>query len=175
LGFLCVKRKQFEQALAYLEQGQILEPTNPKFIFEKATALMHCGRKEEALAHYAQVKELGPYVSGIDLAISLRGQGFSLIELERLDDAESAFRRALEIDPTSQIALNELRYIAHLRKGGAAQQAGSTAVVGSNFFLCVVCGKQFAKGKVVSVKGVPKAICQRCNGKLQKKWWQFWK
>jgi Flp pilus assembly protein TadD len=48
-------------------------------------------------------------------AIALRGMGFSLIELNRLDEAERAFKQSLDIDPTNAVALNELAYIKDLR------------------------------------------------------------
>ena len=41
--------------------------------------------------------------------------GFSLIELNRLNEAEQAFNQSLEIDPKNSVALNELAYIKKLR------------------------------------------------------------
>ena len=175
MGFLCVKRKQFGRAIEYLDEGQRLEPTNPKFIMEKCEALVCSGRKEEALALYAQVREIGPYVSGHDLAVAIRGQGFVLIEMGRLDDAEKAFKRSLDIEPKNGVALNKLQYIAHLRQGGATSRPEATASVGPDFSRCAVCGNRFTKGRVVSLKGVPTGVCQTCDSKLRKKWWQFWK
>ncbi|MEQ9066847.1 MAG: tetratricopeptide repeat protein, partial [Gimesia chilikensis] len=46
LGFLCVKQQQYAQAVEYLDKGRSLEPENPKFLFEKAQALIHLGNKE---------------------------------------------------------------------------------------------------------------------------------
>jgi tetratricopeptide (TPR) repeat protein len=44
-----------------------------------------------------------------------RGMGFSLIELNRLDEAEAMFKKALTIDPNDARAKNELAYIAQVR------------------------------------------------------------
>lgn len=51
------------------------------------------------------------------MARALRGQGFSLIELGRFDEAEQVYRRALEIDPNDPIAAHELGAIEERRQG----------------------------------------------------------
>jgi tetratricopeptide (TPR) repeat protein len=47
---------------------------------------------------------------------SLRGQGYSLIELDRLDEAEALYRKCLQLEPSDQQARVELDYIAQLRR-----------------------------------------------------------
>lgn len=175
MGFLCVKRKQFDRAIEFLDKGQRLEPTNPMFAFEKAQAFVHSGRQEEAIVLYDGVKEVGPYVSAREVAVARRGRGFVLIEMGDLDGAETAFRASLEFEPDSEVALNELRYIDHLRQGGRATYAKLVSSSGPDLSRCAVCGKQFKKGAVVSINGMPTSICRTCEGKLTKKWWQFWK
>jgi tetratricopeptide (TPR) repeat protein len=175
LGFLSVKRKQFTRALEFLEKGQKLEPTNPKFILEKAQALVISGRKKEGIALYDELKEVGPHVTTRDLAIAERGRGFALIELDELDQAESAFIRSLKLEPNNEIAIAELQYIEHLRQGGEKVQGQSTPSEGPDLSKCAVCGEKFESGKVVNFEGMPIAICDRCDRKLTKKWWQFWK
>jgi tetratricopeptide (TPR) repeat protein len=48
-------------------------------------------------------------------ALALRGLGMALIELGRLDEAKHAYERSLKIDPTSEVARNELEYIEDLK------------------------------------------------------------
>jgi len=48
---------------------------------------------------------------------ALRGEGYALVELQKLDDAERAYRRVLELDPNDEQAEKELGYIAGLRAG----------------------------------------------------------
>lgn len=175
MGFLSVKRQQWDAAIDYLDRGQRLERTNPMFIFEKAKALVHAGRKPQALALYDQVTEVGPYISGRHLAIARRGRGFVLIEMGDLDGAQRAFQASLEIEPDNEVALHELQYIEHLRSGGAAGVAGAVTSTDPDPSLCMLCGQRFQKGIVVSFKGMPVTICNRCDRKMTKKWWQFWK
>jgi tetratricopeptide (TPR) repeat protein len=118
MGFVCVKTKRFKEAIEYLERGQALESTNPKFQLEKAQALIGLDNKQAALAIYEAITETTPYVGVSDTAFALRGRGFVLIEMGYLTEAEAAFRASLEIEPHSEVARNELRYIQHLRAGG---------------------------------------------------------
>lgn len=50
----------------------------------------------------------------------LRGRGYILVELKRLDEAEASFNDSLKVEPKNPIAVNELRYIAELRRGRPA-------------------------------------------------------
>lgn len=175
MGFLCVKRKQFERAVQFLDKGMALEPTNPKFKFEKAQALLHCGRKAESLALYDEVNAIGPHVSARDLAIAQRGRGFALIEMGRLDEAEAAFHASLEIEPGNKVALHELAYIDHLRLDGAPKPPEMVATTSPRLSECGVCGKRLEKGVIVLVNEAPLSICKECEARLTKKWWQFWK
>jgi tetratricopeptide (TPR) repeat protein len=163
VGFIGVKVKQYEFALEYLERGQKLEPTNPKFNFEKAQALVQLGEREKALALYEAVTEIGPYVSVRDLAIAKRGCGFVLIEMRRLDEAEQAFNTSLAIEPGNSVALHELRYIEHLRKGGNVHKGEAVPTQAPNLSQCSVCGKAFTTGVVRAVDGIPRGICNQCN------------
>jgi tetratricopeptide (TPR) repeat protein len=176
LGFLCVKQKQFTQAVEYLDKGRSLDPENPKFLFEKAQALIHLGNKDAALALYDQVVEVGPYVSQSDLAVARRGCGFVLIEMGKLDNAETAFQASLELDPESEIAHSELNYIAHLREGGRLVEGfESVETNGPDLSSCAICGKGIEQGVMITVEGQPLSICKHCKRRLTKKWWQFWK
>jgi tetratricopeptide (TPR) repeat protein len=117
-GFICGKIGRYEQAIMFLDKGKLLEPTNPKFVLEKAFALMPSKRYREVLDLYNLITDVSPFVSACDIAIARRGQGFALIEMMDLDNAEAAFNMSLKFEPGSEIALNELRYIDRLRRGG---------------------------------------------------------
>jgi tetratricopeptide (TPR) repeat protein len=175
LGFLCVKTRRPRQAIEYLDRGHQLEPTNPKFKFEKAQALVQASECEQALALYETVTDIGPHISAWDLAVARRGRGFVLIELGRLQQAEAAFLSSLEIEPDNPVALNELQYIAHLRRGGKVSHSEAVQRQAPTLSECALCGNKFSKGVVVMLNGIPRSVCEKCEGKRTKKWWQFWK
>lgn len=175
LGFLNVKRGEFDRATDWLDRGAALEPTNPKFRFEKAQALLKLKRHQEALLLYESVDQPGPYVSPHNLAMALRGKGFALIEMGSLDPAEAAFLKSLELEPGNKIAQNELNYIASLRRGGTASATQSVTTSAPAVSFCAVCGLKSVSGRLVELDNKPTFVCDRCVRKLTKRWWQFWK
>ncbi|HEY3446645.1 MAG TPA: tetratricopeptide repeat protein [Myxococcales bacterium] len=164
LGFLKTKLGDPEQALAFLDAGLALEPTNAKLVCEKAQALISLKRHEEALALYRTLKEPGPHVSAHDVAMGLRGQGSILVDLGDLHRAREAFERSLEIEPGSEVALGELDYIAHLLRGGKPFEGSVTTVTPSPKLECASCGKPLSgSGKIANVDGRTVALCQACD------------
>ncbi len=116
-AFIRSEKKDFQGALAILENLRHLAPTSASTAVETGYVFNGLGKFEEALVVYQGAEALAvkypsqrPY-----RAIALRGMGFSLIELNRLDEAERAFNQSLEIDPMNALALNELAYIKNLR------------------------------------------------------------
>lgn len=91
----------------------------PVLINERGVALGRLKRWPEALANYERGLAL-PALKDPDRARLLRGKGFVLVELKRLDDAEASFNESLKVEPRNPIAVNELRYIAELRRGRPA-------------------------------------------------------
>jgi len=129
LGFVLVKDKQYERALAILEAGSQLQPTCPRFHLEIAHALGMLGRHKEAIERYDLVASEGPFTTLIDVGVARRGVGFVHIEAGDLDSAEASFLSSLEVDPDSENAKHELKYIEHLRAGGTQGEAESTETV----------------------------------------------
>lgn len=182
LGFACVALSKPEQALQFLERGRELEPTNPHFNFEMAHAFIRMKQPENALAFYDAISEISPYVSRLNLAVAKRGRGSALIALERLDEAEEAFRESLDCEPGNRLALNELIYISELKMGCKATP-GMTHVTDSkrkvtshpNPQKCAVCGAVSSQGTAVGIQGATQFVCHTCRQSFKKKWWQFWK
>jgi len=101
------------------EAGQ----TRPIMLSERGIALAALKRWPESLASY----DRGLTINGLDpvqRAVLLRGRGFALIELGRLDDAEKANRDSLMVEPNNPRALQELTYIQRLRAGGPMAPTG---------------------------------------------------
>jgi tetratricopeptide (TPR) repeat protein len=88
----------------------------PALLSEKGAALVGLKRFPDALAAYDAALK----IDGIDdfmHAHVLRGRGYALTELSRLDEAEQAYNDSLKYEPGNARALSELRYIAGLRSG----------------------------------------------------------
>ncbi len=121
-GYSLVELGSPEDARTWIEKAIALSPWSWQFWVELGH--IHQSRHDwpaalkafgEALDHAS----LGPQE---DLAQrktrALRGLGFTLIELGRLDEAEAKFRAALELDPNDERSKNELLYIEQKRKQG---------------------------------------------------------
>jgi tetratricopeptide (TPR) repeat protein len=109
---------RFEDADRVLGVGLTAAPSNSILASEKGAALVGQHRWPEALAQY----QSGLAIAGLepsDRARLLRGTGEALTELDRLDEAEAAYKASLELAPGNPLALNELAYIARLRAGRA--------------------------------------------------------
>jgi tetratricopeptide (TPR) repeat protein len=88
----------------------------PALLGERDAALAALHRPADALADSDEGLRL-PQLTDSHRARFLRGRGFALTELNRLDEAEAAYNDSLKIDPNNPIALRELQYIAGLRAG----------------------------------------------------------
>lgn len=99
-------------------------PADAALFTETAAAYTRLHRWDEALG--ASDTALKASQNDRDRARSQRSRGFALIELQRLDEAEAAYRESLKLEPGSIVALNELEYIARQRAGGP--RAPSTVV-----------------------------------------------
>ena len=109
-----------DDAMDMLDKALQLSPYNPQFLSERGH--IHQIKKEwpEMLRSNLSAQEFTPLASpedsrDIEHARALRDQGFALIELDRLEEAETLFRDSLKLDPTSEMARNELVYIRKLK------------------------------------------------------------
>ena len=116
LGSNANELKHFDEGIGYLEHGLALQPDNQTLLGERGYALNQTHRPGEALAAY-QAALRASDLNNSRRATLLRGVGFALIDLNRLDDAQKAYQDSLTFDPASTIAQNELKYIADHRTG----------------------------------------------------------
>jgi tetratricopeptide (TPR) repeat protein len=105
----------FERLLRLLENRESVDPTllasTHQGLGAALLGLWATGPQEpplevvrEAEREFRRAVELAPnYFEG------WLGLGIALHTMERLDDAEAAFRKALEVDPDSQVAMEQLR------------------------------------------------------------------
>ena len=121
-----------QDALRVLDAGLALPQVDPELaggshrpalISERGAALIAMKRMPEALADYDMGLKLGglpaPYRGKL-----LRGRGYVLTELGRLDDAEQAYRDSLVADPNNQRAMAEMAYIGKIKAGGSHATGG---------------------------------------------------
>jgi tetratricopeptide (TPR) repeat protein len=123
-----IERRRPEAALTALDKGLEIQPDNPMLVSEKATALYQLDRAPEALALLDSWLAPDRKVARSYKARMLRAKGYGLIETDRLDEAEAAYRAALELEPDHGLAKNQLQHIAELRAGGPRGEPSLTTV-----------------------------------------------
>lgn len=120
--FAIINRKQgrHENALLCIEKGLELEPDHPYLWMQRGLILSEIKRFGEALVAYQTAAVIRTWAPKSVVAWALRSQGYTLIELGRLTEAQTVYRRSLDMDPGNDGAENELDYIEHLlREQGA--------------------------------------------------------
>jgi tetratricopeptide (TPR) repeat protein len=121
LAYIEVERKNYDSALTYLELAKAIEPDHPSIYTERGYILAGQKKFSEAYESYKKAEVSSPCMSSHARAVILRGKGYVLIDLGRLDEAEGMFKSSLEIEPDNKIAKNELRYIEDIRKRQTVQ------------------------------------------------------
>ncbi|WP_233841572.1 hypothetical protein [Dyella sp. 2HG41-7] len=109
---------------ASLNQALALSPFNSHFLSELGNTYQTQKNWSAAMETYKSAEgaaEFAPPDQQIPLRCrSLRGQGFVLVELHKLDDAAQKYQDCLRIKPGDQTSINELGYVKKLQ-GKAAK------------------------------------------------------
>lgn len=117
LGWAYADRKEFGLCITVLEDGLKRDPFDEAMIAEHLFCLAQAGRNEETIE--AADQHLGNFMTGLSdpgRAAILRRKGYALIELNRWDEAEEAYKESLKLDPKNQIAKGELTFIKQQKK-----------------------------------------------------------
>lgn len=117
LGSYAVDQRDSDAALGFLNRGLAMQPGNPMIAGEKNTALTLDKDWAQGLETVDAALNGPMKLSDADRARLLRARGFDLTELNRLDEAEQAYKLSLKLEPGHRGAMNELTYIAQLRAG----------------------------------------------------------
>ncbi len=116
-AYIAADKPDFPTALSILATIEKVAPASAGAAAQRGYVLNRLGQPENSLAAYEKARSLStryqsqrPY-----LAAALRGMGFALIELHKLDEAEAAFNDSLRIEPDNEGTLSGLAYIRDLR------------------------------------------------------------
>ena len=120
-AYALIELSRPDEAMAALDKALQLAPYNPQFLSERGHVYQIRKKWPEMLESNLSAEEFAQLASpedrrDIEHARALRGQGFALIELDRLQEAEDRFLKSLQLDPASLIARDELTYIEQLKK-----------------------------------------------------------
>lgn len=118
LAFVAVERGDWAGALEAIDRALALEPDHPVPMCEKAMILARMNRYEEACELGLKAESIRPWTPPSVRARALRGAGITLIDLGRLEEAQTMLKRSLALEPDNDLARSELAYIDHLRRGG---------------------------------------------------------
>lgn len=128
LAYIAYEWGDLKQALRYIDEGLALDPARPQMLCEKAEILKGLRQFDASLECYREVAASAGWVPDKERARAYRGLGYVLIEMRKLDEAESSLRESLKIEPDNETALHELRYIEDLRAFiGKNDSAGGAA------------------------------------------------
>lgn len=118
---------------------------------ERAIGLAMQNRWEDAVTANRAIIELFP-----NDADAYNRLGKALMELNRYPDAKKAYKKALELDGTNQIARKNLERITVLHKSGGAQ--AETRQVDPTLFI-----EEMGKSTVTVLEGTPEDILAKLN------------
>jgi tetratricopeptide (TPR) repeat protein len=126
-GFALVDLGQLNAAHAEFDSALKLAPHNSQVRAELGSLYNRQREFSKALESYQQAEqdvEFSPSeAKTLDQVRACHGLGYAYTELGQWDDAEKAYRKALEINPNDQQSLKEIQYIQRQRSARGATAA----------------------------------------------------
>lgn len=120
-GYAYSEMARYADARVELEKALALSPMDSQYKSELAFTYLRSGDWRKMLALYreaegdAEISGVAPEQATRLKCVALRGQGYALVELHRLDEATSAYQGCLKLQPGEPKSLAELGYIRDLR------------------------------------------------------------
>jgi Flp pilus assembly protein TadD len=122
-GFCAIENRDWTRAIDAMTRAASLRPTDPTPRLELAHALTGSRRFKEALQQGDRV--LGENHDGCSLAMAWRQRGYILFDLGAFEEARDAYEASLTLEPTNDLAKQELALIAErMTHRQGAQQPG---------------------------------------------------
>ena len=123
-SYALTEMNRTKEAEADLRKALELAPMDGQYKNELAYLVMRRGEISESLALYKEAEDNAEMTSQypVDIkCVALRGQGYDLVELHRLDEAEAAYKKCMALIPDEPKSKAELGYIAEQRKKAASK------------------------------------------------------
>ncbi len=119
-AYALIELHRVDEAKTLLERAVSISPRNSRYLAELGHVYQMRKRWQEALSTFNSAEEAAkefspPELKTKEMTRAMRGVGYVLIELQKLDEAEEKYRRCLELDNRDTDANRELRYIQQLR------------------------------------------------------------
>jgi tetratricopeptide (TPR) repeat protein len=122
-GYAYNEMARYDDAIIELHKALALAPYDTQYQVELAYAYQQKRDWQQSLALFQSALDYADITASQVLEMkckALRGQGYDLVELHRLDEAEAAYRGCIKLQPNEPKSLAELQYIRQLR----AKKAG---------------------------------------------------
>ena len=128
-GWIAVDQKEWVKAIDCFEKEMVYTPCESDQYVERGFALNQSGTPQKGFESYQRAYDLAEAHgdNAYDKARALRGMGYSLIDLKKLDEATALFENSLTLEPGNQIALNEIDYIKMLKIRDKAESGDAAA------------------------------------------------
>lgn len=119
-GCASVELGKIEDAKTFIKKALELSPSNSMYLSELGHIYQVERKLVEAMELFKKAEESAnayspENVKNTELTRAMRGVGYSLIELGRLDEAEEKYKKCLKINKDDKKALGELGYIKSLK------------------------------------------------------------
>jgi len=119
-AYAMIDLDRMDEAESLLKSALEFAPVNARYLSELGHIYQSRGDWDRALGSFSAAEDSAQRfspesVKQAELSRAKRGMGYNLIELGRLNEAETKFRECLEINPDDETASNELIYIEDIR------------------------------------------------------------
>ncbi|RDJ00098.1 tetratricopeptide repeat protein [Dyella solisilvae] len=118
-GYAYGEMARYDDERLELEKALALAPMDAQYSNELGYVYLQKHEWQNALSYYEKAEgfaDFNPSNADSMKCTSFRGQGYVLVELHRLDEAEAKYRACLKITPNEPKSLGEIGYIEGLRK-----------------------------------------------------------
>jgi tetratricopeptide (TPR) repeat protein len=117
-GYAYNEMARYDDAIVELHKALALAPEDSQYQVELAYSYQQKHEWQQSLSLFQSALDYADITASDATEMkckALRGQGYDLVELHRLDEAEAAYRGCLKLKPREPKSTGELEYIRRLR------------------------------------------------------------